>query len=271
MSKNPLKIAALLGTLMLSTCAGATVLTMNLGTGINGTTPYATDKAPWLSAAFTDLGARNGVNVVQLVMTNNLVNAKTSLPTGEYVGDWLFNIDPVFTTFGVSYVSGYQAAVNIAQTVGSSAIKGGVFDIDFAGATANANRFTGGMTSVYEFSAAGLTAGAFAFTTNAGYYSAADIKGIASGKSGSIGATTATLTGTMTAATATTVTTAGTTTTTEPAATTVNTAADIETSKPAQADIPEPASVALLGMGMGAMFLANRRRTSKSKSKSAQA
>jgi hypothetical protein len=249
MSKTPFKIAALLGALTLSTCASATVLTMNLGTGINGTKPYATDLTPWLTATFTDLDARNGLNVVQLVMTNNLVNAATSLPTGEYVGDWLFNIDPAFTSFGVSYVSGYQAAVTIAQTVGSNAIKGGVFDIDFAGATANADRFTGGMSSVYEFSAAGLKANSFAFTTNAGYYSAADIKGIGKGLSGSIGATTASAT----------------------TITTVNTAMNAGTTTPAQTAVPEPASVALLGLGASAMFLANRRRKSKSKSKDKQA
>jgi hypothetical protein len=165
------------------------------------------------------------------------------------VGDWLFNIDPAFTSFGVSYVSGYQAAVTIAQTVGSNAIKGGVFDIDFAGATANADRFTGGMSSVYEFSAAGLKANSFAFTTNAGYYSAADIKGIGKGLSGSIGATTASAT----------------------TITTVNTAMNAGTTTPAQTAVPEPASVALLGLGASAMFLANRRRKSKSKSKDKQA
>lgn len=233
MKKIPLRIAALCSALALCTCASATVLTMNLGTGINGTTPYATDKTPWLSASFTDLGVKNGVNVVQLVMTNNLVNAATSLSTGEYVSDWLFNIDPAFTSFNVSYVSGYQASVSVAQTIGSNAIKGGVFDIDFIGATNSADRFTGGMKSVYEFSAAGLTAGAFAFTSNAGYYSAADIRGIGNGLSGSIGATTA-------------VTTTGTTT-------------------PAQTAIPEPVSIALVGLGAGAMFLANRRRKNKNK------
>lgn len=225
MPRHLLPTAAALAAFALSAAAHAGVLTMNLDTGINGTTPYATDRTPWLSATFTDLGVSNGLGVVQLVMTSNLVNGATGLPTGEFVGDWLFNVDPAVKDLTYTAVSGYNAAVTIGQVIGSNAIKGGTFDIDFAGGTANANRFGGGMQSVYTFAATGLSANSFAFTSNKGYYSAADVKGIGNGLSGSIGATSAS-TGSV---------------------------------KAAAANVPEPTSLMLFGLGAAALVFGARR------------
>jgi hypothetical protein len=220
------KASLFFGAVALSASAGATVITMNLTTGINGSTPYATDKMPWLTATFTDMAAQNGQNVVQLVLTNNLVNASTGQPTGEFVTDWLFNIDPTISGLSYSWVSGFKANVLYEQTNGGNSIKAGIFDIDFAGGTANTDRFNGGMSSVYSFSAANLSANSFAFTSNEGYYTAADVKGIGNGLSGSIGTKT------------------------------------LGNTKPPAA-VPEPGSIMLLGAGLAGVVFARRRKQGK--------
>lgn len=225
-------LSVLAATLVLASSAYANPITFNLGSHINGDTPLATDKTPWLSATFTDKVLANGNKVVELVMTNNLVNATTKAATGEYLTDWLFNIDPSIASFSYSYVSGYNASVQYGTNSvnGGASVKAGNFDIDFIGATPQADRFIGGMTSVYDFSGSGLTASSFAFTSSSGYYSAADVKGIllSNGNtgSGSIGTKnyndTTTPDGTPTA-------------------------------------VPEPASLMLIGLGLASLAIGSRR------------
>jgi hypothetical protein len=226
------KAGALLSFLALSASAQAGIVTFNLTSGINGTTPLSSDKAPWLTATFTDITLANGKSAVELVMTNNLVNAVTGTPSGEYVSDWLFNVDPRIASFSYAYVSGYRASVSVGAVDGGASIKGGTFDIDFSGGTAGSNRFSGGMTSVYDFIGTGLTANAFAFTSDLGYYSAADIKGIPTGLSGSIGALTV---GSPTLLPA------------------------------ASVNVPEPASLALFGLGVAAIAGVKRRSDRKAR------
>lgn len=172
--------------------AHAAVLTFNLTESINGATPAATDITPWLTATFTDTTA----NHVQLTLKNNLVNATTNTPTGEFVVDWLFNSNVLPIT--ASYVSGFKATFLLGDTNGGSNVQAGIFDMNFACSSDNCSgndpRFTGGMTSVFDLSATGLSATSFLTTSSAdgkqiagGYYTAADIRGITVGNSGSIG------------------------------------------------------------------------------------
>jgi hypothetical protein len=173
----------------------AGVVAFDLDTKINGSTPTGT--APWLTATFTDINS----TTVELTMTNNM-------PSTNFVSTWLFNYTGSAPT--AAFVSG-QAGISGTPTIdatqdlaGGNNIKAGLFNIKFDFSTSNSNsgaaRFSGGETSVYDFTrASGLTASDFQlFSINkpnpngslGGWYSAAEVQGFGNGLSGSIGAKT---------------------------------------------------------------------------------
>ncbi len=68
-------------------------ITFNLDVEFSGGTEPAGSK-PWLTAAFDDIFANPGdlqPSAVSLTMTAG------GLGSGEYVGGWYFNIDPIYT------------------------------------------------------------------------------------------------------------------------------------------------------------------------------
>jgi hypothetical protein len=125
------------------------------------------------------------------------------LSSGEFVRFWGFNVSDTilasgFSTANVSFVSGDAAeGILVGSNVSNvqSSTQAGLFDIRFAYDNAPpANRFVGGETSVYTFTAAGLTENDFlAFSAPdggvpGGWYTAARLQGLPNGGSGSIGA-----------------------------------------------------------------------------------
>lgn len=166
-------------------CAADTIYTLDRA--LNGAPPGGS--APWAVATFHD----EAPNTVRLTIENRL-NAT------EYMPIFAFNFDGVNpAVLAFHYVSG-QAVINDGIRTGANAfdggsnVKAGNFDVLFTYQTANAdpNRFTGGEISVYDIVGTGVTDLSFVAPSTAGYYAAADVRGIALARggttSGSIGA-----------------------------------------------------------------------------------
>lgn len=179
-----LKHALLAATVALcASVAQANVITFNLNGSINGTAPSGAANPSWLSASVTDIGTGQ----VQLVMSSYL-------PSGEYVDDWLFNVSSSVTGLTVKHSADYSwGSVVLSQTNGASSIKAGEFDLSFGSANDNQSRFASNGTSTYLLSGSGLSTASFLTLSSSdgkntgGYYSAADVKGIGNGGSGSVG------------------------------------------------------------------------------------
>lgn len=173
------------GSLLLGASATASLI-FDLGTTINGSTPTGTP--PFLRAEFQTLGTDS----VRLTLTN-------LMPTTNFVDNWVFNIDPL-SGLVFTYESGV-AAIDVSSglnfTDGGSNVKAGLFDIMFHYDTSEANRFHGGLTSVYTITGAGIDENSFlAFSIDnpssppspGGWLSASHVQGFANGAgSGSIG------------------------------------------------------------------------------------
>lgn len=163
---------------------------------LNGAAPVG--GSPWLRATFTTVAA----GTVDLKLEN-------LLPSGEFVDDWGFNVDPSLTAglggnglpgMTVTQLSGAGihpfgsgSVIGVDASNGGANMKAGLFDLVFGWPTPAAERFPGGSTATFQIAGAGLTENAFYFETAADshmfggpYYSAAHIQGIPTGKSGSI-------------------------------------------------------------------------------------
>ena len=181
---NLLVVALALGVIFGDAPANATSYTYNLSSIFGGFNPGGT--APWLTATINDGGGTGSVTVTMSV--------SSSLPSGEFVSDVFFNVDPTINPANLSFSnSSGQAAASITHTTGGNCCNadgGGLYDIDFGFETANnSNRFTAGESSVYTITATGLTAGSFLFAStvhggNGTWGAAAHIQGIANTSGG---------------------------------------------------------------------------------------
>jgi hypothetical protein len=175
---------------------------------------------PWLTATFTNVNT----NSVQLTLAYSALNAGT----GDYISNWFFNFNPALEVLGLNFslVSGVAAdPITLAY---DGVLAGGdlLFDMQFSFA---ANSFNPGASSVYLISSTvdSIDALSFSFlSTNASgltnYYSSANILG-----SGSwIASATAQTPG----------------------------------PGPGPAPVAEPASVILLGLGLGGLTVFGRKK-----------
>jgi hypothetical protein len=158
-------------------------LVLNLDSHINGATPA--DPTPWVTLDFHDVSP----GVVELTVSNHL-------STSEYLSDVLFNSSIALNASSFTYVGGQPFSGLSFGVNGGNQIEAGVFGVDFTYPTPNGGgRLSGGLNSIYDIHAAGLTAQSFdVFSTPdqhsiGTYLAATEVRGIPDGSSGSIGTT----------------------------------------------------------------------------------
>jgi hypothetical protein len=93
------------------------------------------------------------------------MNVLNNLPSGVYVNDWYFNVSSAPLS-GISFVSGVQATANPTPVEnGSNAFKadgtGGYFDFAFHFKPSNPGELGQSHTSVYDLTGIGITAASF--------------------------------------------------------------------------------------------------------------
>lgn len=183
------KYLALTGLCLALSGAAQAQVVFDLNTLTNGNTPAG--DAPWLRATFQN----DGANTVKLTMEN-------FLSSGEFVRFWGFNVEDSFiASLSASYVSGQTATFSKGNNFTNiqASTQAGLFDLLFEFPNAPpGQRFIGGETSVYKFTATGLTEDdfkvlSFPHPTNGSFYSAARLQGLPNDEgpnegSGSIGA-----------------------------------------------------------------------------------
>jgi hypothetical protein len=145
--------------------AHALTLTYDLDIEFSGATPPA-GMTPWISATFDD--SFGGANTVRLTMSN------TNLVGTEFVDDWLFNFDPTLdpTMLAFNYVSGATANMVNSGVDAFQADGDGKFDIEFDFPPPPGlftAKFTAGETSVYDLTyVAPINANSFDFGSASG-------------------------------------------------------------------------------------------------------
>jgi PEP-CTERM motif len=163
-------------------------LVLDLGASISGTAPSGS--TPWATLDFHTVSTGD----VQLTITNHMA-------ASEFLSTVLFNVTGIpSSSLTFAHLSGATTSAIDLNSNGGNNIKAGTFGVDFEYPTAQAGRFAGGMTSVYDITGAGITAQSFDVLSTPDshalgtYLAAADVQGIPAGggtTSGSIGTTTA--------------------------------------------------------------------------------
>ena len=196
--------------------------------------------APWLQATFDDAAVGAGFDV-------RLTLEAQGLTGNEFVRDWGFNLNPAINpaqlTFGDFDLTDVGGNGNVAYSTGTNgwATGGGLYDIHFAFPPANADRFEDGDIVVIDidWTLGTLTAADFNFLASPGggngpFYTVTDIQTggggwVANGNDAS------------------------------------GTCLTNETCTPflAAAEVPEPASLVLLGSGLLAVASRLRKRVRK--------
>jgi hypothetical protein len=148
-----------------------------------GTVPSG--PGPWAFATF----AQTGANQVTLTMDLSPLDDNNAT---AFVSKWLFNVtspqEDNLAAISIAYVSGKAASGVTKSKNGNNAGGGSKYDILFSFPTNNGNRFLGGMTSVYTFTAAGITPEWFYALSQGGgkgpFYTALHVQALVNGGSG---------------------------------------------------------------------------------------
>lgn len=206
--------------------AQATVFEIDFKTSgaFSGTAPGSPGpNTVFATAIFDDHGGSGSVTLTMNVLSN--------LSSGAYVNDWYFNVSSA-PLGGITFVSGVQASASPTPVEnGSNAFKadgtGGYFDFAFHFKPSNPGELGQGHTSVYTLTGAGITANSFNSVSvpgpGGGYLSALHVQGY--GNSVWIAGTQG------------------------------------DPGGGGGAQIPEPATLALIGLGLFGVAATRRRRT----------
>lgn len=134
----------------------------------SGTAPSSPSSSTiFATAIFDDHGGSGSVTLTMNVLNN--------LPSGAYVNDWYFNVSSAPLS-AINFVSGVQATANPTPVEnGSNGFKadgtGGYFDFAFHFKTSNPGELGQGHTSVYTLTGTGITANSFnSLSVNGGNY-----------------------------------------------------------------------------------------------------
>ena len=165
-----------------SSPARGAIVTYDLGFEYSGATPPA-GAGPWLRATFDDGGSPGAVTLTLTAL---------NLTGGEFVNDWMFNLDPALNPKSLSFamqssVGTFAPPVVLVGSDEFGAAGGTDFDIDIDFDNAPpANRFGAGESAQLLITGIPtLTAGSFNFLSSLGgqgpFFTAAHVQGIGAG------------------------------------------------------------------------------------------